>query len=84
MLQKKEWLNKLARGNQDVLLTMSLLQLERIVSYRALEIAGMKETYRSRQEKNISAESTHADLLSFLFFAKQCFLSLKSKTKQNI
>lgn len=55
MLQKKEWLSKLARGNQHVLLTKNLLQLERIVSYRELEIAEMKETYRSRQERRISA-----------------------------
>lgn len=60
-------MSKLARGNQHVLLTKRLLQLERIVSYRELEIARMKETYRRVQERRkIHAGSTHADL--FIIF----------------
>ena len=39
---------------------------------------------KQARKKNTSAGSMHADLLSFLFFAKQCFLPLRNKTKQNI
>lgn len=50
MLQKKEWLNKWP-GATSMHCWQSLLQLERIVSYRELGTTGMKENYRRRQEK---------------------------------
>lgn len=84
MLQKKEWLSKLARGNQHVLLTESAAVTEDCFLQGAGDSWDEGNSQKQARKKNISTGSTHADLLSFLFFAKQCFLSFRSKTMQNI